>query len=102
MGVTHFDEAFAAEFELGHLRSRWTMLGEAAGCRTVGVRRIEIAPGGWSTPAHEHGRSEEIFYVLSGSGVSWHRGETAAIRAGDCDSLQAALGNPLGALSRRH
>ena len=83
MGITHFDDAFAADYDLGHLRSRWTMLGEAAGCATVGVRRIELAPGGWSTPAHEHGRSEEIFYVLAGSGVSWHRGETAAIRAGD-------------------
>ena len=83
LGITHFDDAFAAEYELGHLRSRWTMLGEAAGCETVGVRRIELKPGGWSTPAHEHGRSEEIFYVLAGAGISWQRGRTAAVRAGD-------------------
>jgi uncharacterized cupin superfamily protein len=83
LGITHFDDAFAAEYDLGHLRSRWTMLGEAAGCETVGVRRIELKPGGWSTPAHEHGRSEEIFYVLAGSGISWQRGQTAAVRAGD-------------------
>jgi uncharacterized cupin superfamily protein len=84
MGLTHFDQAPAREYALGHLRNRWTMLGEAAGCETVGVRRIQIEPGGWSTPAHEHGRSEEIFYVLAGSGVSWQRGRTAPIRAGDC------------------
>ena len=48
------------------------------------MRRIQIEPGGWSTPAHEHGRSEEIFYVLGGSGISWQRGRTAAIGAGDC------------------
>ena len=60
------------------------MLGEAAGCETAGVRRIQIEPGGWSTPAHEHGRSEEIFYVLAGSGLSWQRGRTAPIRGGDC------------------
>jgi uncharacterized cupin superfamily protein len=83
VGITHLDDAFANEFDLGHLRSRWTMLGEAAGSATVGLRRIQIPAGGWSTPAHEHGRSEEIFYVLSGSGVSWQRNETAAIRAGD-------------------
>jgi uncharacterized cupin superfamily protein len=83
LGITHFDDAFATEFDLGHLRSRWTMLGEAAGCETVGVRRIELQPGGWSTPAHEHGRSEEIFFVLAGTGISWHRGETSPIRAGD-------------------
>jgi uncharacterized cupin superfamily protein len=84
MGLTHFDEAPARDYALGHLRNRWTLLGEAAGSETVGVRRIQIEPGGWSTPAHEHGASEEIFYVLGGSGVSWQRGRTAAIRAGDC------------------
>jgi uncharacterized cupin superfamily protein len=84
VGLTHFDEAPSREYVLGHLRNRWTMLGEAAGCERAGVRRIQIEPGGWSTPAHEHGRSEEIFYVLAGSGVSWQRGRTAPIRAGDC------------------
>jgi uncharacterized cupin superfamily protein len=83
MGITHFDEAFSTEFEVGHIRGRWTMLGEALDCTTIGVRRLQIPQGGWSTPAHEHGRSEEIFYVLSGSGISWHRGKTAEIRAGD-------------------
>lgn len=84
MGLTHFDDAPSREYALGHLRSRWTMLGEAAGCEAVGVRRIQIEAGGWSTPAHEHGRSEEIFYVLAGSGLSWQRGRTAPIGAGDC------------------
>jgi uncharacterized cupin superfamily protein len=59
------------------------MLGQAGGTVTACVNRIQIAPGGWSTPAHEHGRSEEIFYVLAGSGISWHRGRTAAIGPGD-------------------
>ena len=60
------------------------MVGVAAGCENVGVRRIELPDGGWSTPAHEHGREEEIFYVLSGRGLSWQGGEAAEIRAGDC------------------
>ncbi len=84
MGLTHFDEAFAREREVGHLRSRWTFLGDAAGCVGVGVRRLEVPPGGWSTPAHEHGRAEEIFYVLAGRGISWQGGQTAEVGAGDC------------------
>lgn len=60
------------------------MLGEAAGSVGVGVRRIQLAPGGWSTPAHEHGGEEEIFYVLAGRGLSWCDGATAEIGAGDC------------------
>jgi uncharacterized cupin superfamily protein len=84
MGLTHFDDAPAHVYDLGHLQGRWTMLGEAAGCKKIGVRRIEVPAGGWSTPAHEHGREEELFYVLSGRGVSWQRGRTAEIHAGDC------------------
>jgi uncharacterized cupin superfamily protein len=84
MGLTHFDDVRSREFELGHLRGRWSFLGEAAGCVGVGVRRIEVPAGSWSTPAHEHGREEEIFYVLSGRGLSWQAGATAEIRAGDC------------------
>ncbi len=84
MGITTFEDARRLEYALGHLTSRWTLLGESAGSRTVGVRRIEIPAGHWSTPAHEHGRQEEIFFVLAGRGVSWQAGRTAPIAAGDC------------------
>jgi uncharacterized cupin superfamily protein len=84
MGNTHLDQAPSRAYDLGHLRSRWTFLGEAAGSVTVGLRRIEIAAGAWSTPAHEHGRQEEIFYVLAGHGISWQKGASTAISAGDC------------------
>jgi uncharacterized cupin superfamily protein len=83
VGLTHFDDARTFDYELGHLRGRWTMLGESAGARTVGVRRIQLPAGCWSTPAHEHGRSEEIFFVLGGRGISWQAGRTAPIGAGD-------------------
>ena len=84
MGIARLDEGRRREVELGHLRSLWTYVGEAAGCVKVGVRRIELPAGGWSTPAHEHGLDEEIFYVLSGRGLSWQGGEVCEVRAGDC------------------
>ncbi len=84
MGITRLDQAPTRSYDLGHLRGRWTLLGEAAGSVSIGLRRIEIAPGAWSTPAHEHGREEEIFYVLAGEGTSWQRGATTAIGAEDC------------------
>jgi uncharacterized cupin superfamily protein len=84
MGITHFDEARAREFALGHIRGRWTGLGEAAGSVDVGVRRIQVPAGSWSTPAHEHGREEELFYVLGGRGLSWQKGRTAELGPGDC------------------
>jgi uncharacterized cupin superfamily protein len=84
VALTHFDDAPSREYDIGHIRGRWTGLGEAAGCVGIGVRRIELPAGGWSTPAHEHGREEEIFYVLAGRGISWQGGKTADIGAGDC------------------
>jgi uncharacterized cupin superfamily protein len=60
------------------------MLGEAAGSVGIGLRRIELPAGGWSTPAHEHGGEEEIFYVRAGRGLSWQDGATAEIASGDC------------------
>jgi uncharacterized cupin superfamily protein len=92
MGLTHFDEARSHSWELGHLRSTWSFLGEAAGCEGIGVRRIQVPVGGWSTPAHEHGREEEIFYVLRGSGLSWQAGKTSEVRAGDCIVYRARRG----------
>lgn len=84
MGITTFAQAPAREFEIGHIKGRWTELGRAAGCVRIGLRRIQIPAGGWSTPAHEHGAEEEIFYVLSGRGISWQKGSGAEVGAGDC------------------
>jgi uncharacterized cupin superfamily protein len=84
VGITHFEDAPRRELAIGHLNATWSLLGETAGCRTVGVRRIEVSAGGWSTPAHVHGRGEEIFYVLSGRGLSWQDGRTYEVGTGDC------------------
>jgi uncharacterized cupin superfamily protein len=84
VGITHFEEARRRELQIGHLHATWSFLGEDAGCVGAGVRRNELPPGGWSTPAHQHGREEEIFYVLSGRGLSWQDSETFEVTAGDC------------------
>jgi uncharacterized cupin superfamily protein len=77
-------EGTPGEFAVGHIKGIWRDLGRAAGSRDVGLRRIEVAPGYFSTPAHEHGADEEIFFVLGGEGLLWQDGETFAVAAGDC------------------
>ncbi len=77
------DEVEDFEITVGHIRGTWSFVGRSAGSLSVGANRIEIPAGGWSTPAHEHGRQEEIFYVLSGKGFSWQRGEAYDIGEGD-------------------
>ena len=66
--IAHWDERRQGPAEVGHLGAVWSNLGVAAGTKTVGVNRIQIDPGKWSTPYHRHTGEEEIFYVLSGIG----------------------------------
>ncbi|HUA74369.1 MAG TPA: cupin domain-containing protein [Solirubrobacteraceae bacterium] len=73
-----------AERSVGHIGGVWHELGGEAGTRAIGLRRIEISPERFSTPVHEHGEEEEIFYVLGGEGLLWQQGETFALAPGDC------------------
>ena len=86
--ISHWDDARTWRGERGHISGTWwSLTGRAS--QTVGVKRIEIDPGMWSTPLHLEGAEEEIFYVLAGSGVSvqWDgEGDPVGyeVRAGDC------------------
>jgi uncharacterized cupin superfamily protein len=88
--IAHWDEVEAEHAELGHLGSRWSALSQAAAARRIGVNRIQVDPGKWSTPAHIESAEEEIFYVLGGTGWSWQQlgaeGEVRMheVREGDC------------------
>jgi uncharacterized cupin superfamily protein len=82
--LTHWDDVEGLRRDVGHLVATWRNLGRAAGTEGVGVSRIDVEPGRWSTPAHVEGASEEIFYVLEGSGLSWQDGAAYELRPGDC------------------
>jgi uncharacterized cupin superfamily protein len=84
MGLTHWDDVEKHRNERGQMAGTWSNLGTAAGSYRCGVHRIELAPGEMPTPAHVHGESEEIFYVLSGSGLTWMDEKAYEIRSGDC------------------
>jgi uncharacterized cupin superfamily protein len=83
-GVAHWGDVPARRVEKGEMAATWQRLGDAAGTRDVGVNRIRIEPGRLSTPPHSHGASEEIFFVLGGSGWSWQDEQVYEVRAGDC------------------
>jgi uncharacterized cupin superfamily protein len=84
MTVAHWDDVESFHSAKGEMDAMWQRLGDAAGCRAVGLSRIRIAPGKLSTPPHSHSASEEIFFVLGGSGWSWQDEQVHAVRAGDC------------------
>jgi uncharacterized cupin superfamily protein len=70
--------------EVGHLRADWTFVGPAAGCVDIGVRRLQVHPGWFSTPQHVHAHDEETFFVLAGSGLSVQDDKAYEVRPGDC------------------
>jgi uncharacterized cupin superfamily protein len=82
--IAHWDEVESERISKGHMAGTWRDLGSAAGTRRVGVNRIHVEPGRWSTPAHAELDAEEIFFVLAGSGVSWQDGQTYEIGPADC------------------
>jgi uncharacterized cupin superfamily protein len=85
--IVHWDDVESEYDEAGMIGSTWTQLARAAGSDRINMNRIRIASGRRSTPLHSES-DEEIFFVLSGSGLSWQReGEedaTFEIRACDC------------------
>ncbi len=66
------------------MAASWQRLGDAVGCMGIGVNRVRIDPGRLSTPPHSHGASEEIVFVLDGSGFSWQDEQVYELRQGDC------------------
>ena len=94
--ISHWDDARTWRGERGHIAGTWWSL-TGRNSRTVGVKRIQVDPGMWSTPLHLEGSEEEIFYVLRGSGVSvqWEGEDDPVgyeVSAGDC-LLHLALEN---------
>jgi uncharacterized cupin superfamily protein len=87
--LAHWDEVEWQRREKGEMAGDWQRLGDAAGTERVGVNRIRIEPGRLSTPPHSHGASEEIFYVLAGSGLSWQDEQVYEVGPGDCIVHQA-------------
>ena len=69
-------------------RARWTPPGSSSAKRPApsasALNRVRVAPGKLPTPPHSHGASEEIYYVLGGSGLAWQDEQVHEVRAGDC------------------
>jgi uncharacterized cupin superfamily protein len=82
--IAHWDEVEWHRREKGEMAADWQRLGNAAGTVGVGVNRIRVDPGRLSTPPHSHGASEELVYVLSGSGLSWQDEQVYELSPGDC------------------
>ena len=84
MTVANWDEVDERRNAKGEMDATWQRVGDAAGTRAVGVNRVRVAPGKLPTPPHSHGASEELYFILGGSGLAWQDGEVHEIRPLDC------------------
>lgn len=84
MGLAHWDDVEGHHRAKGEMDATWQRLGSEAGTKTVGLNRVRVAPGKLPTPPHSHGASEELFYILGGSGLAWQDEAVHEIRPGDC------------------
>jgi uncharacterized cupin superfamily protein len=81
--LAHWDEVESQHRDKGPMGSTLQRLGDAAGANGIGLNRVRLEPGRLSSPPHSHGLSEEIFYVLGGSGLSWQDGAVCEVGTGD-------------------
>src|SRR5215471_18030556 len=84
MGVAHWDEVDERRNAKGEMDATWQAVGDAAGTRGVGVHRVRVAPGKLPAPPHSHGASEEMYFVLGGSGLAWQDEAVHEVRPLDC------------------
>jgi uncharacterized cupin superfamily protein len=82
--VAHWDDVPSRRLAKGEMDAEWQALGDAAGCRGVGVNRVRVAARKLPTPPHSHGASEELYFVLAGSGLAWQDGQVHEVRPRDC------------------
>ncbi len=84
MGLVHWDDVESRRRAKGDMDATWQRLGDAAGTVGVGLNRVRVAPGKLPTPPHSHGASEEVYYVLGGSGLAWQDEQVHEVRPRDC------------------
>ena len=89
MAVAHWDDVEPRRRAKGELDATWQAVGAAAGAVGIGINRVRVAPGRLPTPPHSHGASEEIFFVLAGSGLVWQDGDVHEVRPLDCVIFRA-------------
>lgn len=82
MSVSVLHETDVEEFNLPGRRFRWLVADGSIPSGQCSACVIRVAPGDKVWPAHSHPHSEEVIYVMSGSGRVLVSGEVAPVRTG--------------------
>ena len=91
---TLFGSAYPAPHNELCLKRERYRLGKAAGLTHIGVNRLVLPKGQWSSQRHWHDKEEEFIWVLQGEVVLVTDAGEEVLREGDCAGFKA--GEPNG------
>lgn len=86
------DETSMEALDLPGRDLRWLVTEESTGAKHCTMCVIEVQPGQTVRPAHSHPNSEEVIYILQGSGRVMINGVVEPVKAG------CAVLFPMGAI----
>ncbi|MBG9390644.1 cupin domain-containing protein [Caenimonas aquaedulcis] len=82
--VINIDELQLEHFQQGDkFESRSARVGPRLGAKDLGYSYDVLPPGKTGCPFHSHHAEEEMFFIVSGSGLLRYGTQTRKIRAGD-------------------
>lgn len=82
MSVPVLHESQVEELDLPGRRFRWLVADSGIASGQCSACVIRVPPGERVRPAHSHPHSEEVIYIMSGSGRVLVDGEVAEVRMG--------------------
>ena len=82
MSVRVMDDLEGTELDLPGRHLRWVVAKDQLPADHCSMCVIRVAPGERVRPAHSHPNSEEVIYIVRGSGRVLVAGEVAAVRSG--------------------
>ena len=68
-------------------------LGNAVGLSQIGVNRLILPPGGWSSQRHWHTAEDEFVWIVSGEVVLVENEGETVLKAGDCAGFAKGVAN---------
>lgn len=80
--MTILHESEVAELTLPGRYMRWLADDNSLPAKNLSVCVIRVLPGESVRPAHSHPHSEELIYIISGTGKVMIEGEVAEVRPG--------------------
>ena len=80
--MTIINEADVPEVSHPGRFMRWLVNEDSLQAKNLSVCVIRVMPGEAVRPAHSHPKSEELIYIMTGSGKVMIEGEVGAVRAG--------------------